>query len=342
MENKKRLDISIMRIAATLAVVLLHTNNTLCNNTEFFKLSYKQYIFFSTSNYLMNWAVPIFFMITGYLLLDENRNINYKDCLFKYSKRIFLALFLFGIPFSIIEMIMNNHALSFIYVIESIYNVFLGKSWSHLWYLYYLIGIYLIIPFLKSFTDNTEKYTYRYVLSVLFIFNFIIIILNRLFNIEIAFKILIESFPVFYVLLGQYFKKYFLNAVKIKNIIFILLMGIAIIIAINMIAAPNSKIYLGYDSPVIALLAITIFLLFHNRSCYISEFIWKIDRLCFGVYLIHPVFINLLYKGFKITPISFGKIYPIISVLMWLGFVVISFVFSWVLNKIPILKKHVL
>ena len=56
----KQADISLLRIAATLAVVFLHTNNTLSNNSEQFFLTRNQMVFFTTNNILMNWAVPVF------------------------------------------------------------------------------------------------------------------------------------------------------------------------------------------------------------------------------------------------------------------------------------------
>lgn len=50
----KQANISLLRIAATLAVVFLHTNNTLSNNSEQFFLTKNQMVFFTTNNLLMN------------------------------------------------------------------------------------------------------------------------------------------------------------------------------------------------------------------------------------------------------------------------------------------------
>ena len=59
------------------------------------------------------------------------------------------------------------------------------------------------------------------------------------------------------------------------------------------------------------------------------------------MYLIHPVFINFMYKFIKITPLNI-KIIPIGIVMFFLIFVIVSFMSSWILNKIPILRKNVL
>lgn len=68
--NTKRSDISILRIIATLAVIFLHTNNTILNNLQNYSLSSTYKFLISTNVSIMNWAVPMFLIITGALLLN--------------------------------------------------------------------------------------------------------------------------------------------------------------------------------------------------------------------------------------------------------------------------------
>lgn len=99
--------------------------------------------------------------------------------------------------------------------------------------------------------------------------------------------------------------------------------------------------YLSYDSPIIAFLAVTLFLILKDFKFNEYNWLWEIDRLCFCVYLIHPVFINFMYKFIKITPLNI-KIIPIGIVMFFLIFVIVSFMSSWILNKIPILIPTIL
>lgn len=170
----KQADISFLRIVATVGVIFLHTCNTISNNAENYDLTWMQTFVLTTGNYLMNWAVPIFLMITGALLLNEKKIITYKDCITKYCKRMVLALFIFGIPFSMLEIIMNTKQVSFSLLPQSVLNVLTGNSWSHLWYLYSLIGIYLVLPMLKAFVDKASRRDLETLLAILLIFNFAI------------------------------------------------------------------------------------------------------------------------------------------------------------------------
>lgn len=346
----KQVDIILLRIIATLAVIFLHTNNTLSNNIESFACTKIQYIFFSTCNYLMNWAVPIFLMITGILLLDTFRIITPKMCIKKYVKKILLILFIFGIPFSMLEIFMNTRMITVFMIKEAFINVLNGDSWGHLWYLYTLIGIYLIFPLLKEFVTNCNRKTLKYILIVLFIFNFCIPWVNQLFKCEIAFSVPITSFSVFYVLTGKYLVDEIPGWLKNKkcNVVgFIILISINIII--NIVTYPNGGDFLGYDSPVIAIMAIIVFVTIRmelkagncntNKWLLSVDKLWKIDRLCFMVYLIHPLFINFIYKFLGFTPLLFEKLYMVMSIVFFLIFVMLSFTASWIMSLIKPIRK---
>lgn len=200
--NTKRVDISILRIMATLAVIFLHTNNTILNNTQNYQLSSENKFLMSVNISIMNWAVPMFLIITGALLL--NKEIQMNLMVSKYIKRIVIALFLFGIPYAIMELYMDTRQLSADMIIKSIVKVVEGNSWGHLWYLYALIGIYIILPFIKIVLNNTDKNTHKIILIILCVFNFCKGFIEKIIGISIAFNIPIMTYTVFYVITGYY------------------------------------------------------------------------------------------------------------------------------------------
>ena len=295
--------------------------------------------FFNAGHLLWRWAVPVFFMITGALLLNPRRNIKYKECIGKYCKRIFLVLMFFAVPFAALIQLSNGvRDLSLIW--KSVIAIFIGQSFAHLWYLYALIGIYLLIPILKAFVENSDKHELTYTLGVMFLFNFIVPTMERITNASIAFLIPI-GYSIFYVLAGYYLMYY----VKVKgeawiNIV-IGVISVMLIIFSYMDFIPKEWTY--YDNPLIAVEAWLIFIAFKNikeRDNIVK--IWKLDRLCFGVYLIHPIFIHFTYRFLKITPFSVENGYIITTIGFWIMFTIISFIGSMLLNKIKLLKKYML
>lgn len=332
--------ISLLRVTATIAVIFLHTCSTVRDRLE---VSYEQYLFFDTIISLMRWSVPIFFMITGILLLDDTKKITIRDTYKKYAFRMVLALIVFGIPFSIMEIFMETKQFSLELIWKAVINIINGDSWNHLWYLYVLIGLYLVLPLLKSFYHNSAKAEIRFFLVVLLIFDFIVPIMDELIGTDIAFSIPV-TYPVFYVILGKYLSDNPPRVIKYKTYTLLLLAGTCVLVfLIEVTSLEHTNGLTAYNSVLTVWISMLVFWLF--RGSYLPEkwqtVLWRIDRLCFGVYLIHPVFIHLMYKLFKITPISF-KWYRVMTIVFLCGFVMLSFAMSWIMSLIKPLKKYIL
>lgn len=337
-----RKDISVLRIMATLCVVMIHTCNTITNNLESYP-SIKKYELktLMTVNGLVNWGVPMFFMITGCLLLKDEVIITYDKCIRRYVKRILLALIVFGITFSCMEIFTETRMLNLSIFIEGVLRTLGGNSWGHLWYLYELIGIYLILPIIKTFTDNASCTEFKTALIILFIFDLCIFTLNA-FSPIIGFYLPIKGNALFYLMLGRYLDLRSVN-IPSKLTVIILCLSSVILLGVGIIASKDiCSIIAGYSSPVIALLSASIFTIILGMDFNKVKWLWKLDRLCFGVYLIHPVFTNFFYKFIRITPLVFEK-YVLIGIMcFFLLFTMLGFMSSWIMNKIPLLKDYIL
>lgn len=112
---------------------MIHTCNTITNNPVAFEPTDFQYRMLVTFNSLANWGVPIFFMITGALLLRKEKNLSYRDCICKYAKRAFLALIVFGVAFAWIEIFTELRTITVQGFIDGFVRVIGGNSWGHLW-----------------------------------------------------------------------------------------------------------------------------------------------------------------------------------------------------------------
>ena len=97
--------------------------------------------------------------------------------------------------------------------------------------------------------------------------------------------------------------------------------------------------YYGYADPVTICLAAALFLLFRLFNVNWKLANW-ITPYCFGIYLIHNVFINFAYKFLKIET---EMVVPILNFIgFFLLFTLLSFISTYILMKIPFMKKHVL
>jgi len=332
-------DISLMRITAMLAVIFLHTNSAVVDQAAAYSL-HEQHIFLMTLlKQLMNWAVPVHFMITGALMLRPDKPLFFGLCMRKYAKRILLALFIFGVPFSLMEMFLEYKALTPGMLGHAVFNVIIGQSWDHLWYLYALLGVYLLLPMFKRFTDAAPRSDLRAIIIVLLLFQFGLPLLQTKVYLPIAVEMPIVSTSVTYLLLGRYLRDGLPGLLRSKMRC-LLCLAASCALAVYVFSVSGSEYLLGFFAPVLAVL---VFALFQDLTVpeHLNAPLWKLDRLCFGVYLVHPVFINFAYKFLHITPASFGA-YPMMILVFFAAFSLLSFAASWIMALIPPLKKYVL
>lgn len=199
MEIKRIEYIDWLRIISAIAVIGIHITMTQPNNYSVQEIGKSNYTILTCVYTLIQWAVPVFLMISGNLLLHSNKLTFAK--VKKMSLRMGTVLLLFGSAFAFLEQVFDRKTLEIGMLPNSVLLTLQQKSWSHLWYLYILIGIYLILIPLKKFIDNSSNREICTFTAILIIGNFVIPTIN------IAFSTKIENYMLFtqyvtYVLLG--------------------------------------------------------------------------------------------------------------------------------------------
>lgn len=341
MQKNINTNISLVRILATCGVVLLHTCCTIFYNPEIFSFTNYQESYLRLIQQLLLWTVPVFFMITGYLLLGTDREITYDTVLRKYVLRIILALLVFGVPFSAIKIWSETHSFS----IFGLFKAFLGNgSLSHLWYLYALIGLYLTLPFVKIAAKNVSKDNYFLFLVSFFTIAFLLPSIGFALEFPIAFEMPLK-YPFFYFVTGGFIKNH-TSGLKNKTWGKIAFCCIIAVISLHLCGI-DKEFSDSYWAPITVLYSISVFCFFIERKEKpLSEqkilALWKLDRLCFAVYLIHPIFIQFTYRKLGYTPMIFSNFFEISTLVLFSIFLLLSFTFSYILNSIPIFRKHIL
>ena len=67
-----------------------------------------------------------------------------------------------------------------------------------------------------------------------------------------------------------------------------------------------------------------------------NEFVRMFAECTWGIYLLHPFFINIILKVLKIDLLSVA---PYINLVVFeLGIIFVSFVFTYILKKMPLIK----
>jgi len=322
MDRKHSID--ILRMISAVAVVIIHIISSPVTNRNF-EISAKLIINLNLIHTLMNWAVPVFFMITGYCLLKK-KDCTYRYC-FSHVLKYVCILFTVGLFYALLEEIFVTNTINFSVFLKSLLNVISGNLWDHMWYVYSIIGIYLVMPVIHHFFQQREN-NFIILTILLFVFNILFPTIEQLLPIGV--NIPFGSY-LFYVCFGAAIAKIEIN--KIFSYIVYLL---GLLSSVWIIMTRNSHSF-GYTHLTVCLMAMSIFLFFSQLEVSSNKLMLCISKCTWGIYLIHPFFINTAIKLLKIDVLS-AQPYLRLFALFVIVFIA-SFLSTYVLRKIPLIKK---
>lgn len=320
-------NMDVLRCLAALAVICIHvvegpvhSYNGVLNADLLQRLK--------TIHYLMNWSVPVFFVMTGYFC---GKHVRYPYSLaLKKVKKYICVLFTVGFFFALLECVYATKHLGMREVGDAILNVLNGKLWDHMWFVYDIIGIYLLLPLLFLFFKHSQEQ--RILVFLLFLLKVFLPWVGKKAHIDMVDVLPLGSY-LFYVCFGLLLSMSPVDRISIRTKGFI---SIAMIL-FGIIAIFLGNEQHGYTDLSVCLLTMGIFTLFLNLCIPSAKGFSVLAECTWGVYLIHPLFINLAVKLFRINLLSgmvLGKM-----ILFYLSIVFLSFLCVYLIKHIPVLKS---
>lgn len=336
-----------LRIVAISAIVFLHLA---AQNLHAVEIDSPAWNTFNIYDSLVRWGVPIFVMISGTLFLGEKRPI--KKIYQKNISKILVLIVFWTLLYNLWQILLTHN-------IPTLKDFFINLSTGpyYLWFLYMLIGLYMIVPLLNRIVKN--KKTAEYFLLLAFIFAFLIPELIAIIAFKSEFvatlvKNKLETMQLFMVLgftgyfvLGYYFNKYPIKK-GVETVIYLAgFIGIIFtIIATALSSNLNGELITVFYENItvnVAATSIAVFVFFkkhvnpQNLTLKQNKWLQLFSRCSLGVYLTHAFVIDALNLIFGINSLSFN---PLISVpLLSFIILVISYSISIALYKIPFIGK---
>lgn len=341
----------LLRIFATFAVIVMHVAASGWSSTPVSSFDWQVYNLYDS---LARWAVPVFVMLSGMFLLDPQKDTSTAKIYRKYILRIILAIALWGLFYRCtdiaISRFIRHKEISRNAALVELLEIPFGTAWFHLWYLYMLLGLYIMTPIYRVFTKAAGEKDYRYLLLVYALCGiclpFIATILPGIHpRLTLSFTV-VET--VNYT--GYFFAGYYLSNARISRkcsrIIFAAgILSFAAMIAgtalISIRAGEGKELFFNSLSPVTMGEAVLIFVLFRSlKDKAFSEktkaIIAQLSSCTFGIYLLHAFVIRLCdltgLSSFLTNPLL---AVPLISVIVFF----VSFAIIFVLRKIPLCRK---
>ena len=336
--KKRYFGIDLIRVIACFLVMLTHSGEIYYINDEGGLIKDDNNIYPGVINSLSRVCVPLFVMISGYLLLPMKTD--YSTFLKKRFTRVSFPFIAFCIFYDIYYYIRGRYTLG-----EMFWNIpgillNYGTAVGHLWFMYMIMGVYLYIPIITPWIQTAKKEHFYYYFVIWIISSFSCYI--HLFYGDVwghAFwnsTNLVQSFlgDFGYAVLGAFIKIH----LKEKNLYILALILYLIGTGVTMFgyffmrdAATTTKdieITWQFDSTNLVVSSFGIFLLLRKIECKnetISKIFNDIALKSYGMFLIHVFFVDL-YKYLLDAPNQFP---------LWCIFVVaiLTFITSYLVIK---------
>lgn len=339
MERKFYLD--LLRVIAISAVVMIHVSADYVINPD-------NLIAFTIGNIfdsLSRLGVPLFLMISGALILDENKEFNCKKKILSLLIPWFTWSFFYALGFKVVLPILRRESFSFLGFIAA----FL-KGHFHLWYMWAIIGLYLITPILRKFVKKENKKIVAYFIVLSLLFQFTKPIITLLFEeigfiskLEGTYTYIFENLNLDFLggLTTYFLTGWFLSNINLKKLTVTILyimgsLGLMCIIIFTQILPHQYILTYSNLGLFVFFYSVAIFLFVKNmcpKSKSSTRAVNGLSNLSFGVYLIH-MFVHTIVA--YVLPKN-----PLFIPVIFLVTITISVMISYVISKIPVAKKTI-
>ncbi len=343
--------LDVMRIIAINAVIYIHTGKSgyfLFSTYEPNRMEFWSFLFVSIFS---KFAVALFYMVSGGLLLNQKWNGSLKNNWGKIA-RMAATLLIVSVFYYLLDK--TDHSVG-----EFFISLYSNNLQFHLWYLYAYLALLISLPLIRIMVQNLDNKLLRYMIGVGIFFVGVLPVLEWVLgrnkvsinsNLNIRW---LSSTIVLIPTLG-YYVEHRIDLKKIKKylpyvwIVCLFLTGLCGYLTYvksqetGVLSESKSQAFFNLFNMIYAMAVyMSVKRIFAERKMpgCLEKVISTVGKSTFGVYLLHVYIMNLGWMiSLKNTMIK--VMHPMIGIMLFCFFVFfISSALTIVLSKIPLVKK---
>lgn len=351
-ETSRILYIDILRIVSIFAVVVLHVSAPFAANMNTYGIRW--WWIGNIADSATRWSVPVLIIISGRLLLDNSKEEDELLFLRKRLTKVIIPLIFWSFIYMLRDSKLDIRLNALLFK-QFLINLYTAKVHIHLWYLYMIVGLYLITPIIRTYVKNAKKESIFYFTVIWFISNGIIGFSEKFMSYNIGFNLSFFNWSLGYYILGFLFEKYNPSGNQRKIIYILGFLGLSItiygtfLLTLDNAGELVTHLY-SYFAPNVIFMSTSVYLLFKNidwnktiaKIPVVNNLISSLGKTSFGIYLTHLLVLDIISSGdigIIVKASSFNPIIgiPLVSILTFF----ISFLVVLIVQRIPLLNKVV-
>jgi surface polysaccharide O-acyltransferase-like enzyme len=341
--KQRNFSLDILRVAAAFGIVWLHVAHGVVTRTV--NIQGTDWWAGVFADALCRWCVPVFVIISGALLLPESSGQSLADFYKRRASRLLLPTVFWSIFYTGWKYYFSgpfNYEYFFI----------VGQPFYHIWFLYMLIGLYAVTPFLRHFVKNIPRELLFWAIVVTLCMGSLNSIL-KLYE-KLGGGSFLSYWPPFvgFFLAGHYIILFRPSFFRRRYISLIVITGAVLLTLTARFLFPSMEqrtwdVVFFNMNPLIIIMSICMFGIFYTpektspspqKNSRIRAMIAAMSPLTLGIYIIHPLCMEL----FGWNGINGSLVHPIVGIPVFSMVVfAVSMLCIAVLCKIPVVRLFV-
>jgi len=339
----------LIRFLAMILVILLHASNAPLQASSVPASYWWTAVVYKS---LALSCIPLFVMLSGALLLQPAKlNEPIRVFLWKRLNRLGLAFAFWSGVYTAWSFYITKLPLTRSNIYQAImYDLFSG-AYYQFWFIYLIVGLYLITPILRVIIANADLRIIRYFIVLWFLGVAILPLIQFATSYTLNSNVFVIGGFVGYFLLGMYAQR-----IKLRSIILygFLIFSIALtIFGVWLMNYPLSALgqgsyFFGYLTINVVMGSTALFLILINfhpdwpgaAHTALTRLVQAISKNTLPIFLFHVIILESFERGFFGFTLSFTTLNPIVEIpLITVLTLFITLGLVLLMKKVPILKK---
>lgn len=349
--KKRQIEFDLLRLIAMIAVIATHVCGSQIHELL---VTSSDFIWLNVIRAALTWDVPVFIMISGRFFLIPEKKYTLQKMYTKYIKHLVIVFFIWSGIYTIYYMAANYTDGNNILKMWKEYTFEFLTGPYHMWYIFMLVGLYIITPILRKISE--DKMVMEYFIVLFFIAQFLQQYGKKLPVLGEIIKTVLEKSYFYialgyvgYFVLGYYLYRYGISA-KGEIILYIVTIACILFSCLgttfqSLESGELNEFISTYQTPNVIVESCGVYVFFIKKryriefSERVSNCIGILGKWGLGVYLVHALMLELLcLTGIKPTFIT-----PLVGVIIMTTLVFLtSILVIWIIQKIPILNKYMI
>ena len=338
----------IRSLAITLVIVLHVSNEALASNSIASPYWWTGAVYKTLSLP----CVPLFVMLSGALLLQPSKlDEPIRVFLKKRLSRIGLAFAFWTAVYLAWSFFIRQIPVTPNNIAQGILKSLFGGAYYQFWFIYLIVGLYLITPILRVIIENDNTRIIRYLLVLWFAAVAVLPIVNLASGYVLDSGVFVIGGWVGYFVLGKYLQKIRARIVALYGLLAFTfawtLLGIWLM-SIPLTTLGQGYFFFDYLAANVVVGSAALFMLLlrvhpnwlSNKPTALKRFVQAISRNTLPIFLFHVIILECFFRGFFGFTLSSVTLNPIVEIPLTASLtLLLTLGLALLIRRVPVLKK---